>query len=96
MTSTAYKINLQNGLLNCGIRKPDLLVKDAEDSERKSLKFHIEADDYFGTLATILELLREESHLTAEVQDSLWGKIIDDQIYLQQNYKIVKKRSEKK
>lgn len=48
----------------------------------KSLKFHIESQDYFGTLATVLSLCRQENQPIPE-------HIIDDLIYLQKNYKIV-------
>ncbi len=47
----------------------------------ESLKFHIESQDYFGTLATVLGLCRQENKSIPE-------HIIDDLIYLQKNYKI--------
>lgn len=48
----------------------------------KSLKFHIESQDYFGTLATILSLCRQDNQPIPE-------NIIDDLMYLQNNFKIV-------
>ncbi len=59
---------------------------------RKGLHFHIEVDDYFGTLATVLDLLRqslekggyppEDSRVLIEIKDDL--------VYLQEYYKINK------
>jgi len=51
---------------------------------KKSVEFHIKSDDYFGTLATILSLNRE-------MNKSIPQNIINDLIFLQNNYKIVKK-----
>jgi len=48
----------------------------------KSLKFHIKSQDYFGTLATVLSLCRQEEKIIPE-------HIIDDLMYLQKNFKIV-------
>lgn len=60
---------------------------------KKSLKFHIESQDYFGTLATILSLIRQ----TINVEDfsntnlKILKKIEVDLNILQKNYKIIKK-----
>ena len=55
-----------------------------EKSERiKSLKFHCKHNDYFGTLATILDLFRQE-------QNNKFEKLRDDLMWLQNNYKIKK------
>ncbi len=57
-----------------------------------NLKFHIESDDYFGTLATVLSL--QEQNLSEykrfKVSEILKNKI-DELMYLQKNYKIIKK-----
>jgi hypothetical protein len=53
----------------------------------KSLKFHIDSDDYFGTLATVLDLLRQtlpESETTEQVLRNL----SKDLLYLQEHYTI--------
>lgn len=61
--------------------------------KKKSLKFHIESNDYFGTLATILDLLRQQVFKELENPEK---KILENKIaellYLQKNYKIVKKQ----
>jgi hypothetical protein len=57
-----------------------------------NLKFHIESDDYFGTLATVLSL--QEQNLSEykkfKVSEILKNKV-DELMYLQNNYKIIKK-----
>ena len=50
----------------------------------KSLKFHCENDDYFGTLATVLDLFRQE-------QNSKFKRLRDDLMWLQDNKKIIDK-----
>ena len=52
--------------------------------KNKSLKFHIESQDYFGTLATVLSLCRQTGQDIPE-------HIIGDLMYLQKNYRIEKK-----
>lgn len=48
------------------------------------LKFHIKSQDYFGTLATVLSLCRQTGQ---EIPEG----VIEDLMYLQQNYKIENK-----
>lgn len=59
---------------------------------KDNLKFHIESDDYFGTLATVLSL--QEQNLSEykkfKVSEILKNKI-DELMYLQKNYKIISK-----
>ena len=54
-----------------------------------SLQFHIEANDYFGTLATVLDLvsqdLRKKGH--HRNADTL-GRLRDDLVYLQRPHRI--------
>jgi len=59
----------------------------------KTLIFHIENDDYFGTLSTILDLLRQDSRGNKYISNKniILRNISDDLMYLQDNYKIVKK-----
>jgi hypothetical protein len=54
-----------------------------------SLQFHIEANDYFGTLATALDLLRQDLarrkyHRHAETL----SRLRDDLVYLQRSHRI--------
>ncbi|MCK5062161.1 hypothetical protein KAR28_06485 [Candidatus Parcubacteria bacterium] len=55
------------------------------NSRIKRLKFHIKNNDYFGTLATVLDLVRQSKNNKA------LKNIKDDLIHLQDNYCINKK-----
>ena len=63
-------------------------------TRKQSLRFHIQSDDYFGTLATILfgeqELM--EMGLTNEkaVRKTI-QRLTKDLVYLQKNYRIIPK-----
>jgi len=65
------------------IKSYNLLVHD-----EKSVQFHVESDDYFGTLATILSLWQQKK----EWPDT-YPELHDDLINLQKNY-YIKKRTE--
>src|SRR6266700_1077899 len=65
-------------------------------NEEASLQFHIQENDYFGTLATVLDLvsqdLRKKGH--HRKADTL-GRLRDDLVYLQHSHRIeaIRKRS---
>ncbi len=63
------------------------------DKPRDNLLFHIEKDDYFGTLATVLSLAREElaGKKISEWQTAMLEKETGNLMYLQKKYKIVPK-----
>jgi len=59
--------------------------------DEKSLQFHIKENDYFGTLATVLDLVsqdlrRKGLHSNAEILSRLRDRLM----YLQQGYRIEK------
>jgi len=56
----------------------------------KSLQFHLESGDYFGTLATTLDLLRQDLFTNEEGKSFLEQKVKELE-YLQNKYKINKK-----
>lgn len=56
---------------------------------QKVVKFHIKSDDYFGTLSTILGLIRQKNKSIKDF--SIIKKIETDLIFLQDQYKIIKK-----
>lgn len=56
----------------------------------KSLKFHIKSDDYFGTLATVISIIRQQPD-SFEDNIKVLTRIEKDLVFLQSNYKIVKK-----
>lgn len=53
----------------------------------KSLEFHIKSNDYFGTLAAVLNLLTQNE--CADVRDKVIKDKVDELMYLQKNYKII-------
>ena len=60
-------------------------------NEEASLQFHIEKNDCFGTLATVLDLVSQDlrkkgHHRNAETL----GRLRDRLMYLQQGYRIEK------
>jgi hypothetical protein len=59
---------------------------------KESLEFHIKSDDYFGTLATVLDLLKQQifGGKKSKLKDAMEEKIAE-LLYLQANYKIIKK-----
>ncbi len=62
---------------------------------KKSIKFHVKSDDYFGTLATVLSLIKQTPENIEKHTKSL-NKLEKDLIFLQNNYTIVKKEKIKK
>jgi hypothetical protein len=57
----------------------------------ESLHFHIQSDDYFGTLATILDLLRQDARRGYRPDhDRLLLRLRDDLTDLQRHFRIVK------
>ncbi len=66
-------------------------LREAPSEERKrSIEFHVQSDDYFGTIATVLGLLvdrpRNEEKAEKQLED-----LRDELVYLQQQYKIRRK-----
>ena len=58
----------------------------------KGLKFHIESDDYFGTLATVLSLLKQSLSGKKTLENlKLLDSKVEELMYLQNSYKIIKK-----
>jgi len=70
------------------------VIYDGKDHflRKRNINFHIESDDYFGTLATVINLVRQEKEKTEKRQNKTLKNLKDDLIYLQKNYKIVKKK----
>jgi hypothetical protein len=59
---------------------------------KESLEFHIKLDDYFGTLATVLDLIKQQ--IFGDKKNKLKSAIeskVSELMYLQNNYQIVKK-----
>lgn len=63
---------------------------------KKQLERHIENDDYFGTLAAVLNMARQTLEKDMRGPKKSWHikllqSLEEDLMYLQQNYKIEKK-----
>lgn len=63
------------------------LIKD-----ETSVKFHVKSEDYFGTIATVLNLLKQQikkdRHLNTAVLEKTLKNLEDDLLFLQKNYRI--------
>ena len=54
-----------------------------------SLQFHIEQNDYFGTLATVLDLLAQELQKKEQTRHAaILRHLSDDLMHLQSRYRI--------
>jgi hypothetical protein len=64
----------------------------------ENLIFHIKSDDYFGTLATILELIKQDIENKKETPniDETLKNIVKDLMYLQKHYTIKKNENRNK
>lgn len=70
------------------------LVKD-----EASVRFHVAQDDYFGTIATILGLIRQQTEknpdaLGPDFYDTL-NNLENDLVWLQNNYQITPRTKKK-
>ena len=53
----------------------------------ESIQFHIRSNDYFGTLATVLDLLRQDAQDGyTERHDATLQRLRDDLLYLQHGF----------
>ncbi len=59
---------------------------------KKSIQFHVESNDYFGTLAAILSLIKQhfDENKFIDVDKRILANLEKDLMVLQKNYKIVK------
>jgi hypothetical protein len=56
----------------------------------ESIQFHIRSNDYFGTLATVLDLLRQDAARGyTQRHDETLQRLRDDLVYLQDRCRIV-------
>lgn len=58
---------------------------------KKSVKFHIKSDDYFGTLAAILSLIEQTPENIKKLKN-IFKNIEKDLLFLQREYYILKKK----
>lgn len=57
---------------------------------KKSVEFHIKSNDYFGTLATVLSIIKQTPKYIDRHIKSL-NKLEKDLMFLQGKYRIIKK-----
>jgi len=71
-------------------------MASGEATKRNSVEFHIESDDYFGTLATVLDLLRQDGRKNGytEHHNELLEALTHELMYLQASYRIIRKGKE--
>lgn len=68
--------------------------------DEASVKFHVTNDDYFGTIATILSLIKQQIKKSGAQDAATLNKIFQnlekDLLYLQKNYQINPRSKKKK
>lgn len=96
-----YKITSNHFITNSVKSSPPMILEDKEENKKRinTLKSHINSDDYFCTLAAVLDLSRQiaerkisELEKAISQNSKLLKRLQDDLIFLQENYKIVKKK----
>ncbi|MFA5644301.1 MAG: hypothetical protein WC928_02120 [Patescibacteria group bacterium] len=76
------------------MKKNNYKIKDFFYSlrDKKTTNFHIEKNDYFGTLATIIGLINQAEILQDEKElKKILSNLKKDLLYLQKNFVINKK-----
>ena len=59
---------------------------------KKDIEFHIKNNDYFGTLATVLDLLRQTlPPFVQKKEKQILKDTVENLMHLQKYYRIVKK-----
>lgn len=61
---------------------------------KQSVKFHIKSGDYFGTIATVLSLIRQSvsEKKIIKTNERILKRMEKDLMYLQKEYKIIKNK----
>jgi len=58
---------------------------------KRSLKFHIQANDYFGTLATVIDLVSQDLQKNGQKRNAeILQRLRDNLVYLQRSHRIEK------
>jgi hypothetical protein len=63
--------------------------KSVRQDRDERIRFQIRGDSYFNNLATMLDLLRQSKLVSVKEQTEMLGRIRDDLIFLQENFRIV-------
>lgn len=67
------------------------VAKDIEDISRAKLKVCLRSGDYFAMLATLIDEISDSIEAGETAQVYKLQKIVEDLLYLQREYQIVKK-----
>jgi len=94
--STAYALNLHDTTLAHWFQRPKFLRDVDRRTRRATLDVHVRSGDYFVTLATVLDLMSQELPGYVKINQETLQTLVDDLLYLQQNYVIAKKPSSKR
>lgn len=68
-------------------KKYNIISSDLKVEDKESVAFHVKSADYFGTVATIVSLWKQNGHISEESFKELYEDLLD----LQKNYEIKKK-----
>lgn len=60
-------------------------------NRKKNVDFHVVVGDYFGTLATVLDILRQDKNISEQMREKTLENLRNDLEYLQDNYFIMRK-----
>ena len=71
-------------------------VQTGSLNKEESIQFHIRSNDYFGTLATEIDLLRQDTQRRGYTQkhDVALRRLRDDLVYLQRGFCITRRSLE--
>ncbi len=69
-------------------------------SDIKGVRFHVKSSDYFGTLASVLTIIKEKISYCHNFEDKklikqILKNTISDCLYLQKNYSIIAKNKKR-
>jgi hypothetical protein len=88
--SLAYTAAIFDGVIT-DENSTGLLLRDGIGTDHSSLKAQIQSGDYFAMLATNLDLMSQAMAAKRKNDSESLRKTVDDLLYLQQNYTIIKK-----
>ena len=91
MSSLPYALSPLNTYISDQSEETILVFRDGEWTREKELDVQVRSGNYFATLATTLDLLSQMRD-TEYGSDAILQKTVDDLLYLEKNYTIVRKQ----
>ena len=95
--NTEYKIKNSNAII-CqdglgAVNYFQYLIFDGINPERiDEINFHIKSQDYFGTMATVVDIILQDKNIKKGSRETL-SRFRSDLEHLQKNFKIIPKKS---